>query len=182
MPKPTNKKEAIAQTALQLFAERGYASTPISMIAREAGVSQGLLYNFFPSKEALLRELINMGAADIALSMESYSSIKDPKEAIRAHVERTIDIIVEKKEFWRLLHAVRLQRSVLEGIDDEFREIAGRATRVFGGVFRKLKYPNPDLESILFLAQIDGLVILYIQNEDIPIRKLSRQLIKRYTQ
>jgi AcrR family transcriptional regulator len=56
MPKTENKKEAIVVAALKLFATHGYASTPVSLIAKTAGVSQGLMYNFFNSKEALLHE------------------------------------------------------------------------------------------------------------------------------
>ena len=39
--------------ALRLFGERGYASTPVSAIAAAAGVSQGLLYHYFPGKDRL---------------------------------------------------------------------------------------------------------------------------------
>jgi len=40
-------------TALQLFENNGYESTSISKIALTAGVSKGLMYNYFPSKVAL---------------------------------------------------------------------------------------------------------------------------------
>lgn len=181
MPKASNKKEDIIATALELFAIHGYASTPVSLIAKQAGVSQGLMYNFFSSKEELLREMIRLGSADIAKSMEGYLTIGDPREAIKNHVHRTVDIIQKRKTFWRLLHAIRLQGMVIQAVEDQFQEINTTVTAIFEKVFRKLAYPNPKLEAILFLAQIDGLVILYLQDETIPLKKLAVQLISRYT-
>lgn len=181
MPKKDNKKEVIIESALKLFATQGYASTPVSLIAKTAGVSQGLMYNFFSSKEELLREMISLGAKDIAASMQGYLTISDPKAAIRNHVLKTMEIIRQRKEFWRLLHAIRLQGLVIQVVEDQFQEIAAQVTSIFEKVFRQLKYPYPALEAILFLTQIDGLVILYLQDKTIPLKKLADQLIKRYS-
>jgi AcrR family transcriptional regulator len=180
MPKRDNKKESIVEAALKLFATQGYASTPVSLIAKTAGVSQGLMYNFFESKEALLREMIKLGSEDIAMSMQSYQSITDPKEAISTHVLKTVEIIQQRKEFWRLLHAIRLQGLVIQTVEDQFQQITQTVTSTFEKIFRQLQYPNPKLEAILFLTQIDGLVTLYLQDETIPLKKLANQLIKRY--
>lgn len=181
MPKKENKKEVIVEAALTLFATRGYASTPISLIAKTAKVSQGLMYNFFSSKEALLREMIKLGAEDIANSIHGYKIVSDPKEAISVHVHKTVEIIQQKKDFWRLLHAIRLQGLVIQTVEDQFQEITTAVTAMFEKVFKQLNYSNPKLEAILFLTQIDGLVILYLQDETTPIKKLANQLINRYT-
>jgi AcrR family transcriptional regulator len=180
MPKTTNQKKHIVETALMLFATHGYASTPVSLIAKKAKVSQGLMYNFFKSKDDLLRTIIEMGAVDIANSMKGYTEISDPAVAIRTHVLKTVQIVQRKKVFWRLLHAVRLQGLVLNTVEHQFQEIKLHVTRVFETVFKKLNVSNPKLEAILFLTQIDGLVILYLQDESIPLKKLADQLIKRY--
>ena len=44
--------------AAALFAERGLGATKITDIAEAAGISQGLLYHYYPSKEAIYVELI----------------------------------------------------------------------------------------------------------------------------
>ena len=48
-----NAKELIERAALKLFVEKGVAETSIKDIAREAGVSQGAMYNHYESKEEL---------------------------------------------------------------------------------------------------------------------------------
>ena len=53
----------LMDAAFLLIARQGYESTSIAQIAREAGVSKGLLYNYFLSKEDLLEKLIQHAMA-----------------------------------------------------------------------------------------------------------------------
>jgi AcrR family transcriptional regulator len=180
MPKLTNQKEIIVRTALKLFAQHGYTSTPISLIAKTAKVSQGLLYNFFKGKDDLLKEMMLMGFRDISESMIPYQQEITPEEAISNHIKSTIKIIRQHKEFWTLLHSIRLQGKVSKILQKQFQETVQYVTDSFQKVFKRLGYKNPELEAILFLTQIDGLVILYLQDENTPIDKLGQQLINRY--
>jgi AcrR family transcriptional regulator len=50
----TAAKERLYATALQLIAARGYEATTLRDIAAEAGASVGLLYRYFPSKQAVV--------------------------------------------------------------------------------------------------------------------------------
>lgn len=47
-------KALLARTALALFAERGYAATSTRMIAKAAGISEGLIFHHYPTKLDLL--------------------------------------------------------------------------------------------------------------------------------
>lgn len=60
----------IIQTTLDLFVERGYYGTKTSHISRRAGISEGLLFHYFPTKEALLEELINIGLDGMRMPMQ----------------------------------------------------------------------------------------------------------------
>ena len=51
------KKEDILQTTLKLVIEKGIHNTPMSLIAAEAGVGMGTIYNYFVSKEELINAL-----------------------------------------------------------------------------------------------------------------------------
>lgn len=55
-------RQRVAETAAELFVREGYAITPISAVARSAGVSAQTIYNTFGTKAALLKS-----AYDIAL-------------------------------------------------------------------------------------------------------------------
>jgi AcrR family transcriptional regulator len=51
-----DRKQQIIAAALKTFAENGIRLTKIGMIAAEAGVSHGLVYHYFDSKEEVLHE------------------------------------------------------------------------------------------------------------------------------
>ncbi len=48
----------ITQAALEAFAEKGYAATKVDDVAKRAGVSKGLLYLYFKTKEDLFKAVI----------------------------------------------------------------------------------------------------------------------------
>ena len=57
-----NRRKEILMKALDLFVTRGYRETKITDIAESVGMSVGLLFHYFESKEALYLELIKMGS------------------------------------------------------------------------------------------------------------------------
>ena len=54
---PADKRRAILDAAIRVFARQGYHSTRVADIADEAGVAYGLVYHYFRSKEAVMTEL-----------------------------------------------------------------------------------------------------------------------------
>ncbi len=57
MIKVTDKQSAILNTALKLLVKNGFHNTPMSLIAKEAGVSAGIIYHYFESKDDLIHQL-----------------------------------------------------------------------------------------------------------------------------
>ena len=53
---PEVRRQEILDTAMELFAEKGYEDTSMADIARRMGVVQGLCYRYFDSKRVLFRE------------------------------------------------------------------------------------------------------------------------------
>jgi len=62
----TAARERLYGIALRMIAERGYEATTLREIAREAGVSVGLLYRYFPSKQAIVIALYDELSSDYA--------------------------------------------------------------------------------------------------------------------
>ena len=54
---PADKRRAILDAAVRVFARQGYHATRVADIADEAGVAYGLVYHYFRSKEAVMTEL-----------------------------------------------------------------------------------------------------------------------------
>lgn len=55
--KGEDKRKAILKATMELITEHGFHATPMSMIAKQAGVAAGTIYNYFPSKEVLINLL-----------------------------------------------------------------------------------------------------------------------------
>lgn len=86
MPKPKFRRrkeqrpEQITRAALSAFAEKGYDATRVTDVARRAGVSKGLLYLYFRTKEELFKAVIKsvvmpkLDALDSAVAQTDLST------------------------------------------------------------------------------------------------------------
>lgn len=85
------RRREILEAALDLFIRRGYASTKISDIAERVGMSVGLLFHYFKSKENLYEELIKYGISGPMSTMADTD--KEPLEFFDYTAERLFYII-----------------------------------------------------------------------------------------
>jgi TetR/AcrR family transcriptional regulator, transcriptional repressor for nem operon len=58
MPRPSDTRDRLIESARYLFWERGFAGTSMADLLAHAGVNSGSFYHFFESKEALLRAVL----------------------------------------------------------------------------------------------------------------------------
>lgn len=78
------RKEQIKKAALKVFARHGIGGTKMSMIAAQAGISQGLSYRYFSSKEELFTELIQEALEEADISVKRMDHLPGtPTEQIR---------------------------------------------------------------------------------------------------
>lgn len=92
MPEETKKfrrraearPDEVLDAALTVFVEKGFAATKVEEVARAAGVSKGLVYLYFPSKEALLEGIVKRALSPIAENAaQGLAHLDgDPREAI----------------------------------------------------------------------------------------------------
>lgn len=72
----SDKKEAILRSTLELIKDNGFHGTPISLIAKKAGVASGTIYHYFPSKDAIIIELHRQIKKQMVAAMFNESSNK----------------------------------------------------------------------------------------------------------
>ena len=73
-PQGAAARERLYATAMQLIAARGYEATTLRDIAKEAGVSVGLLYRYFPSKQAVVIALYDELSSDYARQAAAHAA------------------------------------------------------------------------------------------------------------
>ena len=64
------RRDEILNAAMRVFADKGFAGTKISEVAAEAGLSHGLVYHYFESKEAILIEIAGRMMAQLDADVE----------------------------------------------------------------------------------------------------------------
>ncbi|GIP16181.1 TetR family transcriptional regulator [Paenibacillus montaniterrae] len=105
------RKEQIMKAALNIFARRGIIGTKLSMIATEAGISQGLLYHYFKSKDELFIVLIEQALQE---SIEGLKSIYHLPGTPLDKVREMTRLFQEGQPYFMLIHQARTSDGVPE--------------------------------------------------------------------
>ncbi len=87
---PDERKSEITDAAQQLFVERGFAQTKVSDIVKKIGVSQGVFYYYFTSKDEIVDEIINRYIQQIIQA--SLAVIENPDFDAVKKLEKMSDI------------------------------------------------------------------------------------------
>lgn len=74
-----DRRELLLEAATKLFVERGLHATPTSAISKEAGVSAGILFHYFKTKDDLINELY------VSLKKEYIASILNDLDKIKSY-------------------------------------------------------------------------------------------------
>jgi AcrR family transcriptional regulator len=77
-----DRRKAILDAALDVFAERGYAGARLEDVATRAGVGKGTIYLYFSDKRALFIELVRGAAAPIFEQIGELSRLDAPIDAV----------------------------------------------------------------------------------------------------
>lgn len=175
------KKAIIINSALELFANEGYQSTSISKIAKKAGISKGLIYNYFESKEALIIEILDKGFNELLEYFNPYMEGELGKNELSYFIENTFESLKSNIEFWRFYFRVSLQPEVFPILKSKMEAIFDSTMKLFVNYFKAKGVEDPEMEAMLFGALLDGISMDYVFTPElIPIDKIKTALIKKY--
>jgi AcrR family transcriptional regulator len=104
-----NKKESILHEAMILFAERGLFGVSTQQIAKQAKVSEGLIFKHYGSKEGLLQAVFSNGHACVQSLMTKVAQLSTAKEKLNALLDFPLIMMKEKPNFWKLSFTIKLQ-------------------------------------------------------------------------
>ncbi len=99
------KKEKIIKAGFELICEKGYYNTNTAEIAKAAGVSTGIVYQYFKDKHDILVEGIKRYASDIFYPMLNVTSnIKIDKNNLDAVLRNMINTFIENHKLSQIAH------------------------------------------------------------------------------
>jgi AcrR family transcriptional regulator len=165
---------------LDLFSRQGYAATSVSQIAREAGVSKGLLYNYYSSKQEMLKALFLHFSKEEHQIMEAVVD-DDPHIFLQNIIRMTCREIREKKDIWRMITAMSMQPDMYSFIHDIAQAKMEKYFTLLEDLMGKIGMNNPAGEAKMLAATIDGIAMHYlVSGEDYPMGELEDFLIQKY--
>ncbi len=174
-------KNAIIASALKLFAEKGFHGTSINDIAKDAGISKGLAYNYFRSKQHLLEAVFSQ-INEIGNELENaVKNIDDPYEKLEVLINTSLSFAKDNEEYWRLYLSLALQPSVFDTAMLASKQFANQFLKYTVKIFKDIGAKNPDLEARVFGAVFDGLSLQYLMDkENFPLERMHRFLLRKY--
>jgi AcrR family transcriptional regulator len=99
------RRVAILDAALAVFAERGYHASSIDDIARKGGISKALIYEHFASKQDLYAELLEQHAGELFSALAEAISAAGRSATARLAVgfDAFYGFVEEHRVAWRML-------------------------------------------------------------------------------
>ncbi len=171
----TEKKELILETALKLFAEQGFDTTPTSKIARLAGVSEGLIFRHFGTKEGLMKAVVELGESRIGKHLISIEQEQNHRLRIHKIIELAYVLFQEEREFWQLQFTIKWQRKYTHAHTSphyvHLMELGVES-------FRTLGYADPEKEVRLLAMFIEGFGAMMIKEPDAVVVENMLTFIK----
>lgn len=177
-----NRKTLIMDTALELFANEGYHPTSISRIAKKAGISKGLMYNYFTSKEALIRAIIDKGLNDLLTTFDpDHDGVLTEKE-FEYMVNGLIAILKENVRYWKLYFSIIIQPHVHPIIHEGIVERMPKWLRIQAKYFEKKGVADPVTEALFLGSVLDGVALNYVIDPGhFPIDKVKELIIRTFS-
>jgi AcrR family transcriptional regulator len=117
-------RERLLETAIEMFAERGYAATGVDALCRRAGVAKTGLYWEFQNKVGLLNAVIDQVVTQwVDQIREAARSAGAPREKLDIALQSLRRRVSERPELFRVLLVVLAERTQ---VDEEAREALRR--------------------------------------------------------
>ncbi len=177
----TEKKAQILAAALELFASEGYHMATVAKIANTARISKGLVYNYFQSKEEILKTLVFS-------TMEELLDMVDPdKDGIMTDgefvymIEMNFKWLETNADFLKLYFAMMLQPSVLRVVEAKLMELAIPVFTTISNYFKSKGCENPMIEARYLNSLLDGINLNYVVDPtSMPLEAMKQKVLQQY--
>ena len=175
------KRARILGAALELFGNEGYHNGSISKVAQRAGISKGLVYNYFESKEKIVREILDTGIEKMLKIFDTNHDGVLEKSEIEFFLNEMFDHLKNNQKFWKLYFSISLQPEIYPLIKEKIDELSQPIMSMVVQYFEKMGFKDPRTETMIFAALLDGVGFHFIMDPDsYPLETIKQTLIARY--
>ncbi|MCF6411733.1 TetR/AcrR family transcriptional regulator [Pseudalkalibacillus salsuginis] len=171
------RREQILQSALKVFAKRGFAATKISDIKSAAGLSHGLVYHYFSSKDEIFSTLVERALEGSKMVVDYASQQKlSPLGKIKWMTEKILKEMSEDGAYYNL---ITIQAFTSDAVPEQIKSIINdKSPNALEGILPIIKagqksaeivHKDPVKLAALYFAVIQGIAMQQLQgNKIIP--------------
>jgi AcrR family transcriptional regulator len=171
-------QERIERAALRVFARRGYAGATVRDVAREAGVAQGLLYNYYRGKHELLAAVVRRSLADVQTSFDAADPDAPAAERLAAVVRAAFAVVRAHLPFWQLVYGVRQQPDVVAALGPGLHAWTEGVRATLEAHLRAAGRRDPAVGARVLFAAIDGVAQHFaLDPEHYPLDAVAEHLV-----
>ncbi|HZG46288.1 MAG TPA: TetR/AcrR family transcriptional regulator [Allosphingosinicella sp.] len=186
-------REAILSAALDIFGEKSFAGSTTAAVAERAGVSKGLVFAYFPSKDALLQALVEKMLGEALDFWDDQPWQGTPREQLLTWADTAIAQVLRRPGFYRLYFSLALQPGGSAAVERALANLQGRLASYLcraEGVLRAAGSQEPALDARLLQCAINGLAQVVVTSPSFtsaaglaavePLRERLAALIRAY--
>lgn len=165
------RRERILESALDVFARRGYRDAAMDEIASESETSKGGLYFHFPNKQTIFVALLDRMAALLMTRAETAIAAEtDPVRRIDVALDVVLSTFASHRRLSRLflIDAVGAGRELNDKMLDVHREFAAMIARHLDEAVRQGAIPplNTQIAAKAWFGAINEVVLTWVLDED----------------
>ncbi|TYP71957.1 TetR/AcrR family transcriptional regulator [Paenibacillus methanolicus] len=177
-------KENIRSAAIEIFIEKGYHDAAIDDIAKRAGVSKGLIYNYYKGKEELLAEMVKTRIEDITHVMQTAAALDAPSEQLRHIVEGALNNVKQHPKVYRFYLHLQTQPEadkVLARYSQMLNEAMAEQFEVQCEMFAKLEGQDERMRSLYFSSTLHGAMLMISTYPDrFPVDEIQEKIVRQF--
>lgn len=173
-------KQQILDAAFELFATIGFTSASIQAIAKKAGVSKGLIYHYFSSKDHILESIFSQ-LSEISDEIMEEAEELNPAARFKQILDSVFDYIVKHTELMRLMISLALQPAAMNSLQPYIREQNQNQIEAMKALLTALGHDDAKNEALYVAAKLDGICVGYLTLGDkYPLEKMKLKLLNEY--
>jgi AcrR family transcriptional regulator len=190
------RRRQILDAALYVFAEKGFHAANVSDVAARAGVSQGTIYWYFESKDALLHELMDEIFQQMLRPYREVLKRTDlpPLERLAQSFRASVEMVSSDWERFKLLIGLWGQPALLGNDSEAYswfvqiyqEQVLGPLAAVVEEGMRagEIEPGDPEVVALALGAMVEGLVFYAVAFPEFtiplgPMEQVLRQFLRK---
>lgn len=177
------KKNRIIEKGFELMCDKGYYNVNCIDIAKYAGVSTGIIYQYFENKKAIFLAGVRNYSDEIVLPIVDILNLKDIKTNLKKIVEKIIDNFINSHKISKRAHEQLMAMSHMDDtVSNIFNDREIELTKKIVKLLEENQFNSDNLEEKVHICIgiIDNFCheVVYHKHELLDYNNMKKEIIK----